>query len=742
MSDALGLITNVNSEDVFEHFSKVMIFPIHDEGSIEIVHKAAEGFYRYLGQLDVGKDDNASNLMEGLKNKLCIFIAGKWWHPSQCFFEPLPFATDWAVSLARSDLNISESAVHKGLDLLGIRPHPGDDDWILLLTDYADKYQGKSLQPAELNQVRYAIRLLRSATTEWLHKQEVYVPLHDGRLEVASRALVPDDPRLKNYVGTNPLPLIEDNEDVFDVARRAGAKSLRGELIERLKIQPSSTQNTKYLHLAAKLESNLQSKQFFQCLQRIAYEEAVRRSGNEVDPLESALIDQLKLPQRIHVVISPSIYVETVVEVDGEEVVVFDLESPCFLDKKNLWFWLKEGKERPIQDNTVRAICELCGLSDQLRLSRVLEADPENMSKVLDEEEVATLPGGQTLELHNPEIPILADYTDDLEDNITLEDEDTECVEPLSSEKDVGSRIFDSTFENGKTLNKYSLPIDNSKHFGSSQPIEPPTKPGHGSSNPWRDNVASKALETEGKDHHQSTTSSKTPPHGRPHAGLGHGSSQQLDSMAKNTADTTRQVRMRTYVHEKIQDDYDTGHSDSHAKALGRAGEEIVMEYEKKRKRTAKQMPPNHEGYDIESRGRDGTRYIEVKSIDGPWGNRGVGVTRAQYEAAIRLGKEWWLYVVEYVTEPPRKKVYPIANPFHLVTEFRFDSGWMGAQANELGASPVTYRPQIGASYTRESGEIVKIEGITQRGEFCRVKLRNADGILQRAIWDASWKRI
>jgi len=199
---------------------------------------------------------------------------------------------------------------------------------------------------------------------------------------------------------------------------------------------------------------------------------------------------------------------------------------------------------------------------------------------------------------------------------------------------------------------------------------------------------------------------------------------------------------MRTYVHERIQDDYDSGDADSLAKELGDAGEKIVLAYELKRKRPAKQMPINHAGYDIESSGRDGIRYIEVKSIDGPWGDRGIGVTRAQYEAAMRHGKEWWLYVVEYVTDPVKKKVNPIPNPFHLATEFRFDSGWRGAQADEIGGSPVSSKPKIGASYERDNGEIVTIKSTTESGDFWRVRFVGSDGSEQRAIWDASWRRI
>jgi len=762
MSDALGLITTLNLEEVLQHFLKVCAL-IPDDKNNDAVHKAAEGFYRHIGQLEA-KNDLSLGILDDLREQLCIYINGVWWHPSQIFFDKLPFATEWVASLTTSNLNISDYSIRKGLAFLGVRQRPDNDDWVLLLTDYADQFKGKPLPTAELNDVHHAIRLLKSATTEWLQDQDVYIPLQDGRLELAGRTLVPDDPRLRKCTGTNSLPFIEDNEDAFDVGRRSGAKSLRGALIERLKYLPAPTRNSAYSLFAAKLESKLRSKQFYQCLQRIAYEEAIRSRDTDLNPLESAFSDELTLPQKIQIILSPSINVETVVEIDEEEVVVFDLESQSFLDKETLRFWLKEGKQRRIKDDIVRAICDLCGLSDQLRLNRVLEVEPENMSLVLDEEEMSTLPEGQTLDLQNTyesECIEDLDCSENVDDgqepdnDVSFDDEESDIYSSIHAHLEHGAMSTPNQAR-GTSASKVTQPsYAETENLPPSTSIEPPTKTGHGSSSPWRDKSSgtgdartrpddSEASNASRPNHPTSSTNTMTSssgqaPPSKPYPVI----SKPFTNSVKGNQDPSRQVRMRTYVHEKPQDDYDTGDSDSHAKKLGDIGEQIVMEYEKKRKRTAEQMPNNHEGYDIQSKGRDGTRYIEVKSIDGPWGIRGVGVSRAQYEAAMRLGKEWWLYVVEYVTEqPPRTKVHPIANPFHLATEFRFDSGWMGAEVNDLGVSPVSTKPKIGAKYEREPGEFVTIETTTQRGEFWRVTFTGSDGTMQRAMWDASWRKI
>lgn len=776
MSEALGLLLNITLADVLEHFSKVRVVIFDDVKSIDAVLKAAEGFYRYIGQFDPSKADLLNTSLNNVKNTPCIFISGKWWFPSQCFFEPLPFATDFAISLSKSDLNISDSSVYKGLSLLGIRQHPDKDVWIEMLSDFADEFDGIPLPQEKLKQVRYAIRLLRSETTEWLQSEDIFVPLINGHLINACNSLVPDDPRIKNFTSSNPLPLIEDNEDAIDVGRRAGANSLHRSLIERLKIKPSPTKNPYFLNITNNIETNLRSKQFYQCLQRIAYEEAIKSRDMDIDPIEAASTDKLRLPKKMHVIICPSISIETVVEIDDEEIVVSDLDSVHFLEHELPRLWLKEGKLRRIKDEIVRAICKLCNLSDQLRLSRVLDVVPERMSSVLDEEEVATLPEGQIILLESNQddvvaesilTPIISDHCEK-SDVIEVENEDTEeeienfSTLEMKEESNLAPPEYGASFPGSEIfkISKGQNPLSSLVEMqvsGTNAPTiineidrgtvdqitikqESRTQQTH----PGAEYPSSPRSGESPPNHHQplGTIATKTSHPSGPPTKPGEGSSKPWDSSIKNEPDKTKQVRLRTYVHEKIHDDYDNGTSDSHSKALGDAGEAIVMEFEAKQKRIALLMPVNHEGYDIESNDSDGLRYIEVKSIDGPWGDRGVGVTRAQYEAAMRLGNKWWLYVVEHVTDSANAIVHPILNPFHLATEYRFDSGWKKVEVSALASLSVSTKPSIGASYERDSGDVVKIEGLTQHGQFWRVRFLNSDGSKQSAIWNASWRLI
>ena len=113
---------------------------------------------------------------------------------------------------------------------------------------------------------------------------------------------------------------------------------------------------------------------------------------------------------------------------------------------------------------------------------------------------------------------------------------------------------------------------------------------------------------------------------------------------------------------------------------VGAAAEFIVMQYEKRRGWNPVNMNDvsvNHQGYDLESVGPDGrVIYIEVKGINGPWTNVGVGLSPTQFKCASKFQDDYFLYVVENTLPPEASEVYRIANPAQMVTKFQFDHGW------------------------------------------------------------------
>jgi hypothetical protein len=121
-----------------------------------------------------------------------------------------------------------------------------------------------------------------------------------------------------------------------------------------------------------------------------------------------------------------------------------------------------------------------------------------------------------------------------------------------------------------------------------------------------------------------------------------------------------------------------------HRDAAGEAGVDLVIAHlEDELRGTGSQiekMPDKNKGYDILVRDEHGvpTRYIEVKSTEGRWGLRGVGLSDAQFIHAQKERVKYWLYVVEFLYESDAQ-VWWIRDPATRVRYFHYDHGWQAA---------------------------------------------------------------
>jgi hypothetical protein len=146
-------------------------------------------------------------------------------------------------------------------------------------------------------------------------------------------------------------------------------------------------------------------------------------------------------------------------------------------------------------------------------------------------------------------------------------------------------------------------------------------------------------------------------------------------------APSPRHNRMLSYVlHGHADDDQPRGDEARDYSEVDRCGVQAALDYETLAGRVPHELPHNNPGFDIKSEGADGVevRRIEVKSLEGEWGPRGVALTRQQYKENERVGELYWLYVIEYATAPEKRKVYPIPDPAAQATAYLFDDGWVG----------------------------------------------------------------
>ena len=149
-----------------------------------------------------------------------------------------------------------------------------------------------------------------------------------------------------------------------------------------------------------------------------------------------------------------------------------------------------------------------------------------------------------------------------------------------------------------------------------------------------------------------------------------------------------------------------------------------VCVYEKARGRNAREMAQTHPGHDIVSHdpltGEE--RLIEVKGVDGEWNLTGVGLSRMQFSNAQDYGDRYWLYVVEFASDPDHARIHAIRNPAMQVTSFMFDGNWREAATDERADPTILFVP--GVRIHHESMGTGEILGVVVRGSTKLLTIR------------------
>lgn len=170
-------------------------------------------------------------------------------------------------------------------------------------------------------------------------------------------------------------------------------------------------------------------------------------------------------------------------------------------------------------------------------------------------------------------------------------------------------------------------------------------------------------------------------------------------------------VRKNDPAEQSTEDD--AGQVREHNLAIETVSRAAVCEFEKKRGRIPEEMAQTHPGYDIESVDPDTGegRLIEVKGINGEWNQTGVGLSRLQFSNAQDYGDRYWLYVVEFVSDPDNIRVHPIQSPASQVSSFMFDGNWRDAAVDEAEDPAAGFVPGVRVSHkTMGAGEILNVQ--------------------------------
>lgn len=152
-----------------------------------------------------------------------------------------------------------------------------------------------------------------------------------------------------------------------------------------------------------------------------------------------------------------------------------------------------------------------------------------------------------------------------------------------------------------------------------------------------------------------------------------------------------RRNQMRSYVASELTQETSTDSdvADQNARnELGNQGELEVLNDLNAKGWDARRMPAGNPGFDIEATNPNTGEllYVEVKGESFTWSEKGVGISRTQYDFATRKQGAFVLAVVEGLRRAPRE-IYYLRDPVSYITDYRFDDGWRDL------ATPI---PQVG----------------------------------------------
>lgn len=141
-----------------------------------------------------------------------------------------------------------------------------------------------------------------------------------------------------------------------------------------------------------------------------------------------------------------------------------------------------------------------------------------------------------------------------------------------------------------------------------------------------------------------------------------------------------KQFKNYVYAYQASREDIA---AETHAQKVDRRGMDYAMSYERHHNRTPEDCSADTgAGYDIFSTAEDRTvRHIELKTVSGPWGERGVTLSRNQLAAAQKYGERYWLYIIENLDDRP--VLHAIQHPEGQTSYYVFNDGWRGNASEE-----------------------------------------------------------
>lgn len=697
--------------------------------------------------LGSGAVDRNNQINEQVKNEIynqladqkCLWKEDSFWKPEHAFRRSVPF-----FGKRRVKIDPSDSTIRGIYEFLGQKAVPETSDYIAFLNEV---YEDAEDSPLDQDDVDCVIKTLNQLTKDLSKEEELPSDLSDLLLLTEDLLLLPADEvwipdahwRLDGVRKCGIIKLLHPNISP-EIAQRAGSPSLL-EADEVSKQPVEISQDSKAISMCLQWQQTLRTQEFAEGVERLIWHEYY--PDYTIGTIDLEWLQEVSILPADRIV--TDLYADDqpiALNIPGDQH--YDSEQNIFYLRYDSSFpevmvdYLGEGLTIRLDEFT---------LSDRSALIRILNTDSRNISSLLDNLRIRPLPKMDNEDEDEDDSEAAKDDLFGRKPNQRNSSDDSEEeaqeVEQGVSEtatsteaqpRQIQQPAADSSTNRGEsTVGGTNTSSTTGKHssFTGSNGATPKYQPSaegsddscddddeewnNGSSQDFTRGDRSRSSEfnsggrsyqpssrsetnevrkesTGAGDRHRPTTSnsethaSSTGTNGSRKSENTH-TSERRKTARDNSHARAQQYRLRTYVNssQTAENDPEDQYPQEIREQIDCAGMKRVLEYERSQERNPKEMPKNHPGYDIESTDNSGLpRFIEVKSSRDYWGQRGVKLSRTQFQVAQEMGESYWLYVVERAEEDSEFQIFKIQNPALRVQEFYYDAGWQEvAEADE-----------------------------------------------------------
>ena len=633
--DALGVEITPKTPQICDHL-------LHLAGAGE---RANERIYQFLSQR-IKDQGSATVIQRKLKGQACLHDDGRFYRPDHAFWQSHPFGQH------RVRLDSAWGAHADLLELLGVRDKPMPSDAIAVLRELADAYgpTNSALTDDDLLVARACWRMLGASFQSEEIESDPLAALSSAKVVVNDQHLLVQTERMffddvpgmaDRFAPVLDHNLVARQSGVWPALEAAGVRSLR-DVVTARPVEADASEH------AEDVQERLKERR-----------PLLNRAMEWKRPGAASLLDDL---DGLRAEVTRQLHVQYHLDAFGQSYTSDPEETSALLDTDRGVLLVSAPDGRIAWGAVAREIASaIANGEDQahvaMALKEVLAPDTDAGAVTnLDDLGCPPLEGADEEEIA-PEA-ILGSQAD-AEESDTHGETATD-PEPTSPASSTGT-----------------APTPQPTPNGSTQQSTPTSSPTSGTSDSGGGNGSGSPSGKPAPD----TRTPGTPPNGS----TSNGRRRSPASGGKPNRDAKpsgiQSYRYVTYVgHQQADGEPEaTERRSDNAQArsdLGDLGEKAVCRFEKAQGRIPIQMPPMNPGYDIESVDGEGhTRYIEVKTLPGEWGQRGVVLSDTQFACALKKGEAYWLYVVRNAGSPSTQ-IICIQDPACMVSDYAFDEGW------------------------------------------------------------------